>query len=262
MATDDAQSRSHWVTVTAFALIVSVACVFLARWQWQRLESREAKNAVIIENYDQPAVAVDTLLTAGSSLPSSTLWRQIEATGRYLPADEVLVRKRSLNESTGYWVLTPLKTVAGDVFWCNRGWIRAGADARTSSPVPPAPSGTVTVTGHLRQAEGESDDNGLPVGQVQFIDTASLSERVDAPTFDGWLQVSAEDPIVASTPTRLPAPDISGGPHLGYAIQWAIFAIAAWVGWWVILRRSMDEDEDVDLDASAALDPVPPPDDR
>jgi len=262
MATDEAQPRSRWVTVTAFALIVSVACVFLARWQWHRLQSREAKNSVIVENYDQPAVAVETLLTPGSSLPGGTLWRQVEATGRYLSADEVLVRKRSLNEATGYWVLTPLKTPSGDVLWCNRGWIRAGADASTSSPVPPAPGGTVTVTGHLRQAEGATDDNGLPVGQVQRIDTASLSERVDAPTFGGWLQVSAEQPIVASTPTRLPAPEISGGPHLGYAIQWAIFAIAAWVGWWVILRRSMDEDEDADLGASNSLDRVPPADEH
>jgi cytochrome oxidase assembly protein ShyY1 len=261
MATDAATPRSRWVTVTAFALIVSVACIFLARWQWQRLQSREAKNSVIVENFDQPAVDVATLLPPGTPLPNGTLWRQVEATGRYLAADEVLVRKRSLNEATGYWVLTPLKTTAGVVLWCNRGWIRAGDDARSSAPVPPPPSGTVTVTGHLRQAEGTSNDEGLPTGQIQRIDTESLGERVEAPIYDAWLQVSDEDPAQASTPTRLPAPEISGGPHLGYAIQWAVFAIAAWVGWWVILRRAIDEDED--LDAWEPLDaPLPPTEDR
>jgi cytochrome oxidase assembly protein ShyY1 len=261
MAIDDAQTRSRWVTVTAFALIVSVACVFLARWQWQRLQSREAKNAVIVENFDQPAVAIESLLAPGTAVGDDTLWRQIEATGEYASADEVLVRKRSLNESTGYWVLTPLKTATGVVLWCNRGWIRAGEDARSSAPVPPAPTGTVTVTGHLRQAEGASDDEGLPTGQVQRIDTDSLAERVQAPVFDAWLQVTDEDPAPSSTPVRLPPPQVSGGPHLGYAIQWAIFAIAAWVGWWVILRRSVDEDEDFDLDPPERLDPVPPPTD-
>jgi len=250
MVSDASTPRSRWITVTVFALAVSVACVFLARWQWDRLHAREARNAVIVNNYDQPRAPLSSVVKPNTPLDGGVVWRRVETTGRYLTADEVLVRKRSLNEATGYWVLTPLRTDRGSVLWCVRGWIRAGEDARTPSAVPPAPTGTVVVTGHLRAAEGPSDDRGLPSGQVGRIDSAALSQRVDSPTYDGWLQVTDEVPAPASAPTRLPAPEVSDGPHLGYAIQWGIFAIAAWVGWWVILRRAGEDDDDEEVQES------------
>jgi len=40
-----------------------------------------------------------------------------------------------------------------------------------------------------------------------------------------------------SLPYPLPPPDLSEGPHLGYAGQWFIFAAIGAVGWVILLRR-------------------------
>jgi cytochrome oxidase assembly protein ShyY1 len=238
-----AAPRSRWVTATAFALIVSVSCLFLARWQWHRLHQREAINAVIIANYNRPPVRLDSLLQAGEPLAPNELWRQVVVTGRYDTSQEVLVRKRAYNEATGYWVMTPLRSTSG-VVWCVRGWIPAGSDARTPSTVPPPPPGTVIVTGHLRVPEGASNNAGLPTGQVQRIDIDALASGTSEPTYRAWLQVTDERPSANPSPVRLVPPEVSNGPHLGYVIQWCMFAAGAWIGLWVILRRSRELDEE------------------
>ena len=228
---------ARWIMVTAFALLVSTACIFLARWQLNRLNGRADANRIITSNYDQPANALTRTLRPGQPLDTRTTWRAVTVQGTYDQDDELLVRKRSLNESTGYWVLTPLDTNSGRI-WAVRGWIRAGADARTPSLAPAAPGGRVSVTGYLRGLERTTDTQGLPDRQIQTISPAVINGSSSRSTYQAWLQVATEDPAPTTTPTRLPNPDVSSGPHLGYVVQWIAFALLIWVGWWIIVRQT------------------------
>lgn len=234
---------ARWIVVTAFALLASTACIFLARWQLNRLHGRNDANRIITSNYDQRATPLARTVRPGQPLDTRTTWRTVTVQGTYDAADELLVRKRSLNESTGYWVLTPLDTSAGRI-WAVRGWIRAGADARTPSLSPAPPTGRVSVTGHLRGLERTTQTQGLPDRQIQTINPSVINGSTSAATYQAWLQVTTEDPTPASTPTRLPNPDVSAGPHLGYVVQWIVFALLIWVGWWIIVRRPDAEPAD------------------
>jgi surfeit locus 1 family protein len=53
-----------------------------------------------------------------------------------------------------------------------------------------------------------------------------------------YLQLSEQDPPqVEGLPAPAPLPELSEGPHLGYALQWFAFATIALVGYVVLLRR-------------------------
>jgi cytochrome oxidase assembly protein ShyY1 len=42
-------------------------------------------------------------------------------------------------------------------------------------------------------------------------------------------------------PEPLPAPDLSEGPHLSYAVQWFIFATCVAIGWVLAVRHSFTQ---------------------
>ena len=70
-----------------------------------------------------------------------------------------------------------------------------------------------------------------------------------------WVQLQREVPTPPGrVPRLLPAPELTEGPHLSYAIQWFIFSTIAIVGYPLILRRRARElargDEDDDFDGT------------
>jgi cytochrome oxidase assembly protein ShyY1 len=52
------------------------------------------------------------------------------------------------------------------------------------------------------------------------------------------IYVVLQDTGSASTPARLPPPQLGNGPHLGYAVQWFSFALIGLVGTAVVLLRT------------------------
>jgi cytochrome oxidase assembly protein ShyY1 len=248
--TDTAPAPSYlrsgrWIPIVIFAIVMAIACVLLARWQWSRLDDRRAANTVINANESLPAVDPSALAPAGAETPRGDVqWRLVRATGTYDDEGQRLVRQRSLNGGNGYFVITPLVTLGPDrteaALWVARGWIPAGPDARTPSAVPEPPSGEVTVTGRARPWEPPVDESGLPPNQVQRIGPGALSAAVDGPAYPFWVQAALEDPAPAEVPQRLPEPKLSEGPHLGYALQWLMFSIGALVGGIILIRRQRE----------------------
>jgi cytochrome oxidase assembly protein ShyY1 len=84
------------------------------------------------------------------------------------------------------------------------------------------------------------DEQGLPAGQIQRISPGALVQAVPDEPYPFWIQALQEDPEPSDVPQRLPEPKISEGPHLGYAVQWVMFAIGALVGGMIIIRRQRE----------------------
>ena len=68
-------------------------------------------------------------------------------------------------------------------------------------------------------------------------------QRLVSYPFHGLYVVSLDSATDAS-PARLPAPELSDGPHLGYAFQWFCFAAIALIGAAIVVRRSRAPDAD------------------
>jgi cytochrome oxidase assembly protein ShyY1 len=218
-------------------IAMAIVCILLAQWQISRLDQRQAANRII----EEATAASTTDAFALDRSQEQVDWRSVEATGRYDVDDELLVRQRRLEGKNGFFVVTPLDSSSGRV-WVARGWVPPGPDAATLPEVPAAPVGTVTVQGYARPFEDDSGGGDLPAGQIQRISPEELQAASGSGSDAArlWIQAASETPVGGIDVLRLPPPELSEGPHLGYAIQWVMFAGMAIVGGVVLVRRQRE----------------------
>lgn len=222
----------RWIAFTLLVILAIIGFGLLSRWQWQRAEDRRTERLAL----DAVATAEPTSLIAALADPIE--WEPVTVTGIYTPNDTWLIRQRPLDGANGLWVVSLLRTDAGDV-WINRGWIPSGASATAVVAAPQPPEGTVTVTGRLRWAEAAPSPlpTDLPEGQAPAL--APSAWGVGEP--DVYIEATSSRPADADV-TALPAPVIDEGRNFSYAVQWVIFAVIALVGWFYFLRREARED--------------------
>lgn len=214
----------RWLLATLAAVAFGVGCFYLGQWQWHRHVEQRTKVEAIATNYGAGAIP----LTAVPNLASLTLeqqWTHVTLAGEYASGADVFVRNRTRADTVGFEVLTPFST-DGRTLLVDRGWVPNAANAETTPPADPPPSGTVTVTGWVRTGE-PSLGRELPAPQLSSI---SISEaRTLQPSLgaaDAFIVLGAQQPSTAkgSHPVlTLPRPEEDLGPHQAYAYQWWLF---------------------------------------
>jgi cytochrome oxidase assembly protein ShyY1 len=228
---------SRWVSFTALVLLAIIGFGFLSSWQFDRAEQHREERLAI----EQGQIIKDPQFDISGTAEFS----RVTMTGQYLGAD-VLVRQRPLDGGNGYWVLTPLQPNANaDKVWVLRGWLSASTQALEVPPIPPAPSGDVTIDGVVRVfEEPRSDVSGLPDQVISRMSSEELSFAGVAQ--DRVLQLIRSEP--EDDLITVPLPEIDEGQNISYAVQWILFALVALGGWFVFLRReAQDEVRNHDL---------------
>lgn len=224
----------RWIGFTCLVIFTIIAFGLLSRWQWSRAETKREERVAL----ETAALVNPSPLPANAQLTSAEEWSRFTARGEFDSDHQVIVRKRPLNGSNGYWALTPFTTDQGATIWVNRGWFPAAGPATTMPPIPPAPAGAQDITGAWRVFETASagDLTGLPVGMIPAVAPQVLPVRLSAP---GYLQL-----ITPAQPglTVIPTPEIDEGQNISYAVQWLLFAAVAVFGWFFFLRREAIDD--------------------
>ena len=236
--------RPKWLGLLAAVVIIVPSFFLLSRWQLSRLDERRHYNDLVTNQGSAKPVPLESLLTAGA--PTSTVtdqlrWRPVSVTGHYDAAHQVLVRKRPLNGSDGFWVATPLITDSGAVVVVNRGWIKVSGAATSTPRVPAAPEAVVTVVGRIQPSQiGDGPQPAdMPIGQISELDVAAIGGPLGS-VYPGFVE------LISSTPTQdaglqaIPLPDLTDGPHLAYAIQWVLFAGVTVAGYVMLARRERE----------------------
>ncbi|MDX3851477.1 SURF1 family protein [Streptomyces sp. AK02-01A] len=249
----------QWVILTLLALALIPAMIELGFWQLHRHEHKVAQNALISDNLRAEPVPITELTSPGHTVPRTDYWRRVTATGRFDPAHEVVVRRRtSSDDQVGYHVLIPLILKDGRAVIVNRGWIPATGDQRAFPDIPPAPGGEVTITGRLKAdetsaASGIKDVRDLPPRQTMLISSEQQREYLGRTVLGGYVEQTSPVPAGGS-PEQIQDPDDSSiGPHMAYAVQWWLFAAGVPVGWVILVRREKRDRE------AAASHGVPAP---
>lgn len=229
----------RWLGLLVFVVVLGVTFVNLGEWQLRRLDQRRESNATVIENSGRapvPYADVDD-----RPVTDADEWQQVTVTGTF-DGDQFIVRYRSNDDLPGVEVVAPLTTTDGTQVLIDRGFLAVGRGEPIPASAPPLPDGEVTLTAHLRPNETGRENAMVPVeGQMRLINSDALGTAVGHPLADGYLSVVEIDPPQEGEFIPISLPELSEGPHLGYALQWFLFAGIAVVGLVVFIRGDIVE---------------------
>lgn len=210
--------QPKWIAGHLLALTLFVVFVSCGFWQLRRLDERKETNALVEARAQLTPEPVGDLIDPGDDA-DDLRFRAVEATGTY--GATVTVRS-SQSGGSGGRVFSVLELPGGEAVVVLRGF--AGLGRGGELPEPPPPTGEVTVSGIA-----------FPRGRLESITRQTLDDLPDQDhLLPVVLQVTTTDDAALAP---LPPPELGNGPHLGYAVQWFLFAAVGAVGYPLLLRR-------------------------
>ncbi len=226
----DRAARKRLISLTVALVVVLPLSALAAHWQWNRHIERDAMNAAITASEAVAPVPWQRLL--GRGYTEAADWRRVTATGTWVPAQQVLVRKQVVNSEVGFTVMTPFQAEDGTLLYVMRGWI--GQDSAAAAPT--APPDTETITLRVRPVEGDGPlgASDLPAGQLNRIDPAVLA--------GSHAHVEAIFELLDPVPpglVALPWPELTSGPHVSYFVQWILIGLTAIVVYIRVFRSEL-----------------------
>jgi surfeit locus 1 family protein len=221
-----ARSTASLAVLLALALLAFAGFMALGVWQVHRLAWKEDLIARVDARVHANAQAAPGHRQWASITREADEYRRVFVQGRFDFSHEVLVHA-STALGSGYWVITPLRTDAGDWVLVNRGFI------------PP----------EMRDSVSHGDANASTVGLLRVTEPKGSFLQTNDPSQDRWYSrdvaaIAAHDHLASAAPyfideqaaTRAdesawPRPGLTvvqfPNNHLVYALTW--FALAAGV---------------------------------
>ena len=224
--------RPGWIALGLVVVAFAYLCFsVLAPWQLGKNTTTSRENQQIEASLSADPVAVTTVLPQQDSSAPDAQWRQVTATGRYLPESTVLARLRVIDGAPAFEVLTAFAVQGGPTVLVNRGYVRP-IEVTKVPQIPPPPQGEVTITARLRDSETAPTEGKQPFTeggyqQVYTIDTAQVAGLTGTALTGSYLQLVADQPGGLGV---LALPKLDAGPFLSYGIQWIAFGILAPIG--------------------------------
>jgi len=235
--------RARTFLFAGVVFLLGALCIRLGFWQLHRLEERRLANATIRSRLAEPVIE----LRGDLDDPAAILYRNAVASGQFDPAHEVVLLNRARGEDPGVHLITALRFSDGSgAILVDRGWLPLEEDTPEAIAAY-ATEGTVRVAGVVREAEEEPLWKFLadrlpapgepPLPEWRVLNVEGIQAQVPYPLLPFYLEL--DEAPAGHQPVPDPRLDLSEGPHLSYAIQWFGFAITAFVGGGLWLRRSL-----------------------
>ena len=216
-----------------FVIGMSAVCVRLGFWQLARLGEKQAMNVALRGALAQPPVRIN----ASPADVAAVRGRRVEVAGVYDERRQFLLSGRANAGSPGVSVVTPLVSQDGThAVLIERGWLYSD-DAARAHPERYPERGARTVIGvaePLLAGRGgppllavRSDSAAL--WSTRWLDGDSIAARVPYALAGFYVKQLPAADVPPMPVRRVPAP-YDEAMHLGYAIQWFVFATILSVG--------------------------------
>jgi cytochrome oxidase assembly protein ShyY1 len=204
---------------TLVALLLVLLCLWAAQWQYHRGVDRHARNNLIVEQSQLPAVELGELTGNIDSFE----WRTISIQGVFDDKNQILLRNRYSEGVYGFEQLT-LFVFDQRKIWVDRGWIKAGSNATIPPQLQQTNDENVRITGRLRL------DSSLPQGKFFAVANnaqrdlvSQLDARKGIQTEEFYIDLISVSDTAMNPDVPVDLPELSDGPHMAYALQWIFF---------------------------------------
>ena len=213
----------------AFCLILFGVFLSLGIWQVNRVAEKELQQQVIDQRTKRPAITLNQ-----TPIPNIQPYTKATVSGKYRASEQFLLDNIIQAGKPGFYVITPFD-IAGteDTILVNRGWI---AQKRTRLDLPEI---TTNLNNQILQGT-LSTPRSKPVilGSIDnpISDTPPLWYYMDSKYFEKTVGYTVLPLILRLSPTlstssdsplirQWPKFEAKTGMHIGYAIQWFVFAL-------------------------------------
>ncbi len=238
----------RWIITTLLVIVAVGVMVRLGLWQLDRLEQRRDFNTRVSAQIEAAPLDLPSSLPDNPQSLYDMEYRPVTASGEYDFANEILLRNQVLEGLPGYHILTPLRMQGVEgVILVDRGFIPL-AEGEASLRVKYAQPGPVQVSGIFLRPRiphyfGVPDPTLAP-GETRLdawnaVRLDRIQQQVGYPLLPVYI-LAAPDPLRQGPPfSALEQPDLSEGPHIGYAMQWFAFAAILGFGYPYFVRKQL-----------------------
>lgn len=228
MALYKAPRRYGRLLFACFISLMSLLFMRLGYWQLDRAEQSEAVAEMVRQRAEMPPVHLDGAVRSMEDLK----YRRVLMDGEFEPGERIFIDGRKQDGLLGYHLIVPFRISGTDTrVMVNRGWI-SEMDAAAPMPSSTQVEGLVAAPRvpplRMGGAAAKAD------GPWPFLDIERFARASGHPV----------QPFVVIADGRLAEEVLAGaaktaekwGMHIGYAIQWFVFALLAGILFFVVMR--------------------------
>ncbi len=223
-------SKTSLPSLTLIALGLSLVTLFtyLGIWQLNRAEERD----IAFKKIKMQMALSPVLISNENDWDTVAPYQKILIKGQFIEEHTVLIDNALLDGKAGYHIITAFKLDAVDQYLAvNRGWV-SGTQSRSILPTFETKKTTVTLNGYLKAFQPPPlffskteniirNKNNQPLWL--YFDLPSFEKQLDLPVSPYLLTAQANQNGAFKTPSL--QAESKEGMHIGYAIQWFIFAL-------------------------------------
>jgi cytochrome oxidase assembly protein ShyY1 len=257
--------RAAFLTRRSIGLLVLalvVAGLFAALGQWQI--SRAVQQGTVVARPTERSVPLTSVAKPASQQTDASVGQRVSTRGALLVQDTVIASDRLNDGRRGWWVVghAVVDDPKGAQLAVALGWAptQAVAEAAAARIRGSAPVDEALVGRYVDSDAAEPSTSGSPTA-LDAVSTARLvnlwTQDVGSPTFEGILTL--EDPPAGLTEIYSPKPGSQVELNLLnilYAVEWAIFAVAAFYIWYRLVRDRWEQDQAALLEDEVGSDLV------
>lgn len=231
--------------VSSFFLILIIGLISLGSWQVKRAAEKQSLQTMIDQRSNLEPLSLNM------PFEEFAPYQIVRATGQYRSKDSILLDNIVYQGKPGYYLLTPFEIMASRaMILVNRGWLPQGK-TRDILPEFKTPKGVVTLEGHLNHPRSKPvllGNINNPVSPTPplwyYMDQTLFSQLHGYSTLPLILKLKAGGQTSTFTSTPIPPPeteltliqdwpsyDSKSGMHIGYAVQWFVFALFGFIAY-------------------------------